>query len=336
MQRTKGQESLCVAVKRLDDRLGTQLDRLRDLAQEGIHDAQRSKDGHQQGTSHCLAVEENLSTLIPDEWKGQRLNALALFALSAAAALHDVGKGGDLPGDHGHVSMHEVRERAMTFGLDQGQAEVVGWIVRAHNDGNLEALPARPYPLGSTAVRVRPLAALLKLTDVLHTDYHRVSRQVVEFGGQRAEDNPKTRFRLCVRGWEFDDQGRIELYAVAKDWNDEEVIQRGFELTRQELEPIAPTLQDAGLPWELALFVDETNLEYKARQKIETDRQIERAFVGMDYFTEADTSRFKGRDDDIRTLWRQVMGVRIVTLVTYAVVSPAIVELGFGGERSPL
>ena len=101
--------------------------------------------------------------------------------------------------------MWEVRDRALDFRLDQGQAEIVGWIVRAHNDGDLNALPDAPIPLGGVAeVDVRPLAALLKLADALHTDYRRVSRQVTEMGGRRAEESPKSRFRLSVRGWRFD------------------------------------------------------------------------------------------------------------------------------------
>jgi len=311
----KGKESLREAVRRLDERLWHQLEEVWRQAEEGIQDAQRSKDGHQQGTPHCRAVEENLAALIPDEWKRTRFTATDLFVLSAAAALHDTGKAGDSPDDHGHVSMWEVRSRAVTFGLDDGQAEVVGWIVRAHNDGDLEALPDGPVPLGVAEVSLRPLAALFKLADALHTDYRRVSRQVVELGGRQAEDNPKTRFRLRVRGWRFDDQGRIELYAVPKDWDDVAVVHTGFEMTHRELEPVVPTLGDAGFPWELTLRLDEADLERQARLEVEAEERVEWAFVGMDHFTEADAPRFKGRDDDARALWRGVMAVPVTLLV---------------------
>jgi len=311
----KGEESLRGAVRRLDEPLWHQLEEVWRLAEEGVQDAQRSREGHQQGTPHCHAVEENLAALVPDEWKGTQFTATDLFVLSAAAALHDTGKAGDSPDDHGHVSMWEVRSRALTFGLDDGQAEVVGWIVRAHNDGDLEALPAGPVPLGVAEVSLRPLAALFKLADALHTDYRRVSRQVVELGGKQAEDNPKTRFRLRVRGWVFDDQGRIELYAVPKDWDDVTVVHTGFEMTRRELEPVIPTLRDAGFSWELTLRLDETDLEHEAGREIEAERRIERAFVGMDYFTQADALHFKGRDDDTRALWKRVMAVPVTLLV---------------------
>jgi HEAT repeat protein len=315
MGRQKGKELLREAVKRLDVRLWHQLEEVWRQAEEGIHDAQRPKDGHQQGTPHCRAVEENLTALIPDEWKGTRFTTIDLFALSAAAALHDVGKAGDSPDDHGHVSMWKVRGRAETFGLDQGQAEIVGWIVRAHNDGDLEALPAEPIPLGVAEVALRPLAALFKLADALHTDYRRVSRQVVESQGQRPEDNPKTRFRLRVRGWRFDSQGRIELYAVPTDWDDETTISTGFEMTRRELEPVVPTLKDAGFPWELTLRLDEADLEHKAKEGLEAERRVERAFVGMEYFIETDAPRFKGRDGNIQALWQRVMADPVTLLI---------------------
>jgi len=99
----KGKESLRDAVERLDKRLWHQLEEVWRLAEEGIQDAQRSKDGHQQGTPHCRAVEESLAALVPDDWKGTRFSATDLFVLSAAAALHDTGKAGDSPDDHGHV-----------------------------------------------------------------------------------------------------------------------------------------------------------------------------------------------------------------------------------------
>jgi HEAT repeat protein len=315
MQREKGREPLREAVKRLDKRLWHQLEEVWRLAEEGIQDAQRSKDGHQQGTPHCRAVEGNLAALIPDDWKGTRFTAADLFALSAAAALHDAGKAGDSPDDHSHVSMWEIRDRPAAFGLDQGQAIAVGWIVWAHNKGDLEALPVEPVSLGVADVDVRPLAALFKLADALHTGYRRVSRQVVEFGGKRAEDNPKTRFRLQVTGWRFDVQGRIALDAVPKVWDDVAVIHTGFEVTCRELEPVAPTLQDAGFVWELTLHVDDTDLERKAREEIEAERRVERAFVGMDYFIEADAAHFKGRADDAQALWRRVMAVPLTLLV---------------------
>jgi HEAT repeat protein/DNA-binding MarR family transcriptional regulator len=296
----------------LDEALWHQLEEVWRKAEEGIQDAQRSKDGHQQGTAHCLAVERNLSALIPDDWKGTRLTATDLFILSSSAALHDAGKAGDTLNDHGRVSMREIRTRAQDFGLDEGQAEVVGWIVRVHNDGDLEALPPTPRFLGTAEVDVRTLAALFKLADMLHTEYTRVSRQVVDFGGAWGEDNPKTLFRLRVRGWGFDPQERLLLQAVPKDVSDIKVIFTGFEMARHDLEPIAPVLHAAGFPHEFALpELDETDLRLAA----EAERRVERAFVGMDFFREEDAPRFKGRKVDIERLYGLILSAPVTLLV---------------------
>ena len=91
MQRKKGKEPLREAVKRLDEKLGHQLEQVWRLAEEGIHDGQTSKDGHQQGTPHCRAVEENLAVLIPDDWKETRLTVTDLFVLSVAAVQKTAG-----------------------------------------------------------------------------------------------------------------------------------------------------------------------------------------------------------------------------------------------------
>ena len=114
MQREEGKESLRQAVERLDENLWHQFEDLWRRAKDGIHDAQHSQDGYQQSTPHSRAVEENLSALIPDDWKGTQFTATDLFVLSVAAA---------------------------------------------------------PVPIGVAKVNVRPLAALFKLADALHTDW---------------------------------------------------------------------------------------------------------------------------------------------------------------------
>jgi HEAT repeat protein len=315
MPREKGTVPLRQAVQRLDERLAHQLARLWDMAEAGIQEAQKSKDGHQQGPSHCRAVEANLSYLIPDDRKGDKLTALDLFALSAAAALHDAGKAGDWPGDHGQVAMHEVRGRALAFGLDEAQAKIVGWLIGAHNNGRLDDLPTGPVPAGAAEVRVRPLAALFKLADALHTDRSRVPLQVVEMGGRHPTDG-KTRFRLCLDGWVFDDQGRVALCGAPKDWSEAELLQEGLQRTRQELEPVVATLRDAGYPWELVLQIDSTDLVARARQEAEPRLRAERAFVDMDHFREADAAHFMGRDDDADALFGLVLNCdRPVTLL---------------------
>jgi len=313
--RQKGTETLRLAVKRLDARLWHKLEEVWRRAEQGVHDAQRSKVGHQQGTPHCSAVEQNLVAIIPDDWKGTRFDVWNLFVFSAAAALHDLGKASDAKDDHGFISMTELRTRAKDFGLDDTEAEVIGWVVRPHNDGNFDELPERPIPIGTIDVNVRQLAAIFKLADALHTDLSRVSRQVTAMGGRRPEDNPKTLFRMRIRGWRFDEQNRIELYGVPKDWNETKILSHGVELTRRELETASPILRELGIPCEIVLRIDDTDLKGKAVTTIREQRNLKRAWLGLEYFLEEDAQHFKGRDDDAGELWKSVMGAPLWLLI---------------------
>jgi HEAT repeat protein len=260
MTREKGKRPLRREVLGLDEELGHQLEVLWKKAEQGIHGLQMSREGHQQGTLHCRAVEDHLSALIPDSWKGMRFAVLDLFLLSAAAALHDIGKANDSPDDHGHRSARRVREEPKLFGLEKAQATAVAWIIQAHNDGNLEALPSGSIHVGVNDVDVRRLAALFKVADALDTYYRRVPNQSVGSIGKQTENDPKTRFRSMVMGWGFDDQGRIELDMMPKNWDDVRVIHAGYDMIRQEIQSVAPTLQKADLACELALRVSVVEL----------------------------------------------------------------------------
>jgi HEAT repeat protein len=295
----------------LDKALWHQLETVWQKATAGILEAQKSTLGHQQGSSHVIAVEQNLSALIRDEWKGTKLLALDLFILSAAACLHDAGKVGDLPGDHGHVSMGEVCQRSQDFGLDTGQAEAVGWLVYAHNDKRLDALPAGPFSVrGSLQTNLRPLAALLCLADTLHCDASRVSPQVIKMLGPAAENHPVTLFRQLVRGWVFDEMGRIVIQATARHLTDIDIFHAGFESLRQEIEPINTTLATHDYPWELVASLDDSALRYQACHIAPG-----RGLPGMDFYHEQDAEIFKGRELRIKDLYRIVLSPSRVGLL---------------------
>ena len=211
--------------------------------------------------------------------------------------------------------MWEVRRRAINFGLDEGIAEIIGWIIGVHNESNLSLLPYGSLPVGAYEVNIRLLSAIFKLADILHTDYQRISLQVVEFNNARFSDNPKTLFRYRIRGWRFDKYGRIELFAVPKSWDELEVINKGFELCRQEVEPIVPILEEVDFPNELTLYLDETDLEHQAFESSREENTILHSFIGMDSFRESESHAFKGRDEEIKILSRKISAYPIMLLV---------------------
>jgi len=90
MQREKAR-SHCRAIERLDERLWHQLECMGE-SRRASRRAAIPRTATSKARRNCLAVEENLSVLIPDDWKGIHFTATDLFVLSAAAALHDAGK----------------------------------------------------------------------------------------------------------------------------------------------------------------------------------------------------------------------------------------------------
>jgi hypothetical protein len=144
--------------------------------------------------SHSIAVEQNVSLLIPDQWKLEKFYPLELFALSAASCLHDIDKGlGTFKKLHGEVSAGEIRIHFSKYGLDAGEADIIGWIIKVHDHGDFSFdLPEDPIVIGALELNIKPLAALFRLADILHADYRRIdSAKAI---------NPKDRARYCIRG----------------------------------------------------------------------------------------------------------------------------------------
>jgi len=247
---------------------------------------------------HSIAVEQNISSLIPDQWKFDRLNPLELFSLSASSCLHDIDKGwGVNKKRHGEMSAGEIRFHFNKYGLDAGQADLVGWIIKVHDHGDFDFdLPEDPVVVGSVELRIRPLAALFKLADLLHADYRRV-------------DNPKTispkdRARFCIRGWKFDAEGRIKFFADPDEVSDIEHIHRAIAMMRKDLEKIAPILRESGYPYQITIAeIDESKLIYA----IQSEKASDRSFLGMDSFSEDDQHLFKGRSNESQELYQMLL-----------------------------
>ncbi len=247
---------------------------------------------------HSIAVEQNISSLIPDRWKFGKLLPLELFSLSASSCLHDIDKEwGTTKKRHGEMSAGEIRFHFDEYGLDVGQSDLVGWIIRVHDHGSFDLdLPEDPVVIGSVELKIRPLAALFKLADLLHADYRRVrNSQVI---------SPKERARFCIRGWKFDPEGRIKFFADPSEVSDIEHIHRAIAMMKKDLEKIAPILREAGYPYQIATVeIDESKLIYAAQSV----KMSERSFLGMDSFSEDDQHLFKGRKNESQEIYQMLL-----------------------------
>ncbi|MCK4815673.1 hypothetical protein KA005_07885 [bacterium] len=115
-----------------------------------IQDSQRGLTD--QGRRYCERVDSHLGSLLISTNAYKRLNSLEMYLLSAAAALHDVGRSThsdvkryvdslpfDIAHDHGLQAQHLLTESNIGHVLlsDPGHVVAVGMIVSAHDSGNM-------------------------------------------------------------------------------------------------------------------------------------------------------------------------------------------------------
>jgi len=292
--------------------LKTKIERVWQIGEKEYHPFQESKDSSHQGTVHCETVERNLGWLIPDEEKHE-IGQFGLFVLSAAACLHDVGK---VPleyvmhDDHGRESMRRIVDNPKDFGLDDGEALAVGWVVSAHNDGKLNKLPEK-VSISGEDVPVREFAAIFKLADMLDTNYERVPDSVLKMRYPDGNIPPKLTARKAITGWDIDSQNHIILKAYPKDEIGEETAYTACTLMNEEISSVATTLCLLRYPAEFKLNIN----PYRIEQGLITESRKDRAFLGMASFTEADASRFRGRGADTQELLGYVTTYPITRLV---------------------
>jgi HEAT repeat protein len=306
MARKEGEESIRDALQRTDKTLYNQVIRIWDVAEKWILEAQTSPDGHSTGPNHVRTVEQNLSRLIPDEWKGNKdkINALELFILSATSCLHDTGKIDPFTNDHGITAASDIRNNPKAYELDENQADLISQIIRIHTnrDQISELDPIRHS--GPYEIRLRNLAALFCLADTLHCDRERIMKNA-------KENLPKTRFRRQINAWFFDDRevDCVRLEAVPKNrTTDIECLREGLEyINNREMGSISTQLKLAGYPSEVKLKIISDWLENQSANTHERE-------PGLSFYTERDESEFRGRREETDKLWGNVLSAPVSLL----------------------
>lgn len=242
--------------------------------------------GSDSGPSHAESVGFGILKLLTGANRLSEYSQHELFFLSVAAACHDTGKGvgtaSDTPRPHGQRSSEWVYQSQNALGLERGEAEVVSAVIGVHHlrgQPLKEAIQKLDQPTQTHLYPIHPrkLAALLKCADALDAaardDPLRVSRDDLRRAAEEAALAPaqdataeaareqkrreyeKTVFRQAVLGWDAD-RRTITMSAAAESAEDEQIVNAQFEeLSRDELEPLAEALQEAGLPaqWRLDL-----------------------------------------------------------------------------------
>lgn len=307
MGRKEGKESIYDALMRTkEDALASRLRTVWDIAEKSILGAQTSDNGHGAGSLHVKTVEQNLSRLIPDEWKGSKVNPTELFILSASSYLHDNGKIDPDTGDHGTTGAEDIVKNWQFYGLTEMQAGLIAKIIWVHTNRDRIYEVDEIRHLGRDEVHLRDLAALFCLADTLDCEYERVLKSA-------KEGLPKTRFRRQVSAWFLDDRDDncIRLEAVPKSLADWECLWESLNYIRDhEIVPISNQLKLAGYPSEIKLKTIKDSLgKEKPITKVGE-------LPGLDFYTEYDESLFKGRQEEIEQLWANVLSENQVSLLS--------------------
>lgn len=302
MGRKEGEKSIYEVLIRTEEALAGRLRTVWDIAEKSILGAQTSDTR----SLHVKAVERNLSRLIPDRWKGKKVNALELFVLAASSYLHDNGKIDPLTGDHGTTGAENIMKDPNFYGLTEKQAELIAPIIWVHTNRNQIYEIDEIRHLGHYEVHLRDLAALFCLADTLDCESERVLKGA-------KEGLPKTRFRRQISGWFLDDKDEdcIRLEATPKSLLDLECLWEGLEYIRnREIGPVSNQLKLAGYPSKIKLKIISDHLG-KAKP-ITKVRDLPR----LDFYTEHEENLFRGRQEEIEQLLANVHHQERVSLLS--------------------
>ena len=157
------------------------------------------------GMRHSNAVINILNLLVDGLNPEDQLNEIEIFYLLSSAYLHDVGMQCKYPEDEKEVESrsqlsdktytlqdlirdeHHLRsgryinENYKTLGLNRIEAGFVGLISEGHRKVNLSSTNYDRQPIGLEKVRLRLLAALLRLADELDVDFRRAPEELYKF-----------------------------------------------------------------------------------------------------------------------------------------------------------
>lgn len=208
------------------------------------------------GPQHYANVESNLTLLLSDEIKDQ-LAPEEVFLLLCAVHFHDIGllskkeAGEDWQStrrEHVIRSFDYLDEYYADWGFNRFEAYVLKYICLGHGDDRLYQVPETQV-IGRTQVRVRFLAALLRLADELDLDYTRVSRYIRQLRAIPADSLNHWLKHDAISGVWIDARSwTIAVYAMPEKPEHKAIIDELVgKKVQQELDYVRPILESHGL-----------------------------------------------------------------------------------------
>lgn len=229
-------------IKKANPDLAHQLDNLWMSAIKKIHEFQEGKT--EQGHLHCLRVENNIGLLLQD--KITKFKDLDLFALSAAAALHDIGRikmarvEGEKNLDHGLLADEVLRSEGiwMEFLWDWRKIQAIAHVISVHDNGKIEDLQETDFVIDTPpGLLLRSLAAIFRLADMLDTTYERTPLIMRKLESMKYVESPKVWLaRGTIGGWKIKHDGRtITLQASFKSQEEQRAALTCVDLLNESI-----------------------------------------------------------------------------------------------------
>ena len=279
MEYQRGKTSLRKSLETLDHDLWHTSETIWITAKTRYHEAQVSKHGHSQGTNHCQRVEQILSQLIPDDWRGNntKVTPMELFILTVSAAFQDIGK---RPGEirpHAEAAAEDIKNDPERFHLDDHTAKAVSEVVRVHGGGDLSSVSDETISIDLQDVHLREIAALFSLADALDCDEMRVQKETSDEAELKALENTVTLFRMRNSGPLIHDNGHISIIVTPKNLDESKSIEENREyLIAHEFNPVLSMLKKAGYPFHVSVNVSRDEIKEPV---IDSDTRFNKAMI---------------------------------------------------------
>lgn len=248
--------------------------------------------GH--GSDHSERIINHLAKMLtPLALKN--MNSQEVLILLCSAWLHDIGylkntdeKGNKLEADVIHDSHHEfsrylINKMHLELGLDIDLAEILGDVCYCHRRRvDIESFfPNKTRNLGVFPIRVRFLAALLRLADALDTTPQRapelISKAILELKPElKAEWERHWKSCQLMRGIGYNqDAFEIIIDATYKDEQEKQLLMRKFKELYAEFASVKDILIENGVGY--------TDLKAKFFRKVPSALKVE-SISGREYF----------------------------------------------------
>ncbi len=212
-----------------DSVLASELTALWVSAYEKIYGFEAGK--RQQGPPHNLAVENNIGFLLKHFKLFDKMKPKDIFVLSAAAALHDMDKAMNKDNQvyaHGRNGKKLLLKESIhrEFNLDARKAEAVAWLIDVHDDGDFNRLPEDAFVIDDPpGLNLRGLAAIFRLSDILHTTYERYPDVIAEIRSAKTKDEEKTaQATRLIGGWTISADNKTIILQVIRPHESEDEL----------------------------------------------------------------------------------------------------------------